>query len=269
MSVRENVTLAHSAQFVASRLLIDRRGSGRSPPSNTSSELRIRTPRAEQLVAIFRGGNQQKVVLAKWLLGEARVFLFDEPTRGIDVGAKAEIYDLMVKLAQNGAAIVMVSSELPEVLGMSHRILVMRDGRIVRELRASEATPRRRDRRRDGSRRLVEQARDASRSNRAGLKEDKARANAARIGCALAGAIALVGHASRFWSTSLRKGAFLEPDNIINVLRQITYGCILAVGETFVIITAGIDLSVGSLISLRGVRHGDVRELACTSAASR
>ena len=69
------------------------------------------------------GGNQQKVVLAKWLTGDARVFLFDEPTRGVDVGAKAEIYALMLQLLARGAAIVMVSSELPEVLGMSHRDL--------------------------------------------------------------------------------------------------------------------------------------------------
>jgi ABC-type sugar transport system ATPase subunit len=87
------------------------------------------------------GGNQQKVVLAKWLLGQARVFLFDEPTRGIDVGAKAEIYALMKALLERGAAIVMVSSELPEVLGMSHRILVIRDGRIVSEFTREGATP--------------------------------------------------------------------------------------------------------------------------------
>ena len=89
------------------------------------------------------GGNQQKVVLAKWLIGKARVFLFDEPTRGIDVGAKAEIYNLMLELARNGAAIVMVSSELPEVLGMAHRILVIRDGRIAAEFARADATPER------------------------------------------------------------------------------------------------------------------------------
>ena len=80
-------------------------------------------------------------MLAKWLLGEARVFLFDEPTRGIDIGAKTEIYALMLNLIKNGAAIVMVSSELPEVLGMSHRILAVREGRIVREFSRAEATP--------------------------------------------------------------------------------------------------------------------------------
>jgi ABC-type sugar transport system ATPase subunit len=80
-------------------------------------------------------------VLSKWLIGDAHVYLFDEPTRGIDVGAKAEIYALMVGLLARGAAIVMVSSELPEVLGMSHRVLVVRDGRIRAEFARADATP--------------------------------------------------------------------------------------------------------------------------------
>ncbi len=139
MNVRENITLVELARFVRAGL-IDRRTEG-DASDRYIEELRIRTPSAEQLVSNLSGGNQQKVVLAKWLLASAKVFLFDEPTRGIDVGAKAEIYNLMVKLAQNGAAIVMVSSELPEVLGMSHRILVVRGGRIVLELSRAQATP--------------------------------------------------------------------------------------------------------------------------------
>jgi len=102
--------------------------------------LRIRTPSDEQLVRNLSGGNQQKVVLAKWLIGDARIFLFDEPTRGIDIGAKAEIYALMIDLLHKGAAIVMVSSELPEVLGMAHRILVVREGKICAEFSHADAT---------------------------------------------------------------------------------------------------------------------------------
>ncbi len=86
------------------------------------------------------GGNQQKVVLAKWLFTRSKVLIFDEPTRGIDVGAKAEIYQLMNRLAEQGVAILMISSELPEVLGMSDRILVMHQGRIAGELSREEAT---------------------------------------------------------------------------------------------------------------------------------
>ena len=140
MTVRENVTLAHLGQFVDRDQLINR-GKEEDVTDKYIEELRIRTPSAEQTVSNLSGGNQQKVVLAKWLLGKAKIFLFDEPTRGIDIGAKAEIYNLMVKLAQEGAAIIMVSSELPEVLGMSHRILAIRDGRIAREFSRTEATP--------------------------------------------------------------------------------------------------------------------------------
>jgi ribose transport system ATP-binding protein len=140
MTVRENITLAHLADFVARDRLIDR-ARERTAAETMIGELRIRTPGSEQIVRNLSGGNQQKVVLAKWLLGKARVFLFDEPTRGIDVGAKAEIYNLMLDLAAHGAAIVMVSSDLPEVLGMSHRILVIRGGRIVAEFARADATP--------------------------------------------------------------------------------------------------------------------------------
>ncbi len=104
------------------------------------ASLRIRTPGPGQRVVFLSGGNQQKVVLAKWLLTEADIFFFDEPTRGIDVGAKGEVYRLMNQLLANGAAIVMISSELPEILGMSDRILVMRGGRIVAELDGPTAT---------------------------------------------------------------------------------------------------------------------------------
>jgi len=87
-----------------------------------------------QEVQFLSGGNQQKVVLAKWLATKPRVVLLDEPTRGIDVGAKVAVYNLMRELAHEGVAILMISSELPEVIGMSDRILVMHDGRIVAEL---------------------------------------------------------------------------------------------------------------------------------------
>jgi ABC-type sugar transport system ATPase subunit len=96
--------------------------------------LRIRAESPRQLAGRLSGGNQQKAVIAKWLFRKARVFLFDEPTRGIDVGAKAEVFELMDELARAGAAIVMVSSEMPELLQVADRIIVMRQGRITGEL---------------------------------------------------------------------------------------------------------------------------------------
>jgi ABC-type sugar transport system ATPase subunit len=95
------------------------------------------------LAGTLSGGNQQKVVLAKWLLTNPRVLFLDEPTRGIDVGAKQEIYAQINRLAESGLAIVLVSSELPEVLGLSDRIIVLHEGRVTGEFTRSEATPER------------------------------------------------------------------------------------------------------------------------------
>jgi len=98
--------------------------------------LRIRTPSAKQLARNLSGGNQQKLVVGKWLTADTRVLIFDEPTRGIDVGAKSEIYKLLNDLARQGKSIIMISSELPELLRMSHRIVVMCEGRVTGELAA-------------------------------------------------------------------------------------------------------------------------------------
>jgi ribose transport system ATP-binding protein len=141
MSVRENTTLAHLDGY-SKGPFIDR-AAETTLTKKMIADLEIRTPGTEQAVRNLSGGNQQKVVLAKWLAGTARVYLFDEPTRGIDVGAKYEIYELMLSLAKAGAAIVMVSSDMPELLGMSHRVLVVRGGRIVKELSRAEATSER------------------------------------------------------------------------------------------------------------------------------
>jgi ABC-type sugar transport system ATPase subunit len=94
----------------------------------------------KQVTQTLSGGNQQKVVLAKWLLVRPKVLIVDEPTRGIDVGAKAEVHDLLRELARNGTAVLVISSELPEVLAVADRILVMHEGRITGELSGGEAT---------------------------------------------------------------------------------------------------------------------------------
>jgi ribose transport system ATP-binding protein len=98
----------------------------------------VRPADATRPVRTLSGGNQQKVVLARWLLQGCTVLLLDEPTRGVDVGARSEIYALVHRLAAEGAAIVLVSSEVPEVLGLAHRVLVVRDGRVVHEAPGDE-----------------------------------------------------------------------------------------------------------------------------------
>jgi ribose transport system ATP-binding protein len=112
----------------------------RSRSREVVESLRIRTPSINQTAKFLSGGNQQKVVIAKWLVKDCDVLIFDEPTRGIDVGAKEEIYRLLNELAAQGKSIIMISSELPEVLRMSHRIVVMSEGRVTGQLDAAEAT---------------------------------------------------------------------------------------------------------------------------------
>jgi ribose transport system ATP-binding protein len=104
------------------------------------ASLRVKTPSVKQKVKFLSGGNQQKVVIGKWLNRDCQILIFDEPTRGIDIGAKSEIYKLLDELAEQGKSIIMISSELPEILRMSHRVMVMCEGRITGELSNSEAT---------------------------------------------------------------------------------------------------------------------------------
>jgi ribose transport system ATP-binding protein len=138
LSVLHNISMA-SLDRLTSNLLL-RKDDERKQANGFVDKLRIATPGINQQVQYLSGGNQQKVVLAKWLASHSRVLIFDEPTRGIDVGAKVEVYNLMNSLVENGVAVIMVSSEMPELLGMSDRILVMHEGRIAAELSRQEAT---------------------------------------------------------------------------------------------------------------------------------
>lgn len=138
MAVRENITLAHLRDFAKAGIVS--KAKERKDASGYVRELDIRTPSIEQRVANLSGGNQQKVVIAKWLGVKPKVLILDEPTRGIDVGAKAAIHSLMCKLAASGVGIVMISSELPEIMAMSDRIIVLHEGRITARLSREEAT---------------------------------------------------------------------------------------------------------------------------------
>ena len=104
------------------------------------AEVRLRPPDVTRPIGSFSGGNQQKAIIGRWLAAGTEIFLFDEPTRGIDVGAKAEIYELIERLAAEGKAVLFVSSELPEVIRLADRVLVMREGRISATLGAGEIT---------------------------------------------------------------------------------------------------------------------------------
>jgi ABC-type sugar transport system ATPase subunit len=138
-SIRENMSLAVLRRV--SRWLFLRRRRERELVDSYITRFKIKMTSVDQLVESLSGGNQQKVVISKLLMTEARVFIFDEPTRGIDVGAKFEIYKIMNDLTAEGRGILFISSELPEVLGVSDRILCMREGLLVREFTRAEANP--------------------------------------------------------------------------------------------------------------------------------
>jgi len=139
MNVEENVTMASWSRFLSGGFFM-RSSALAKVADGYVEQLRVKTPSIRQETRLLSGGNQQKVVIAKWLARDCDILFFDEPTRGIDVGAKAEIYKLLRALADQGRAIVVISSELPEVMRLSHRILVMCEGRITGELAGDGAT---------------------------------------------------------------------------------------------------------------------------------
>lgn len=137
-SVKENVIIASLNKFT--KLGVIKQNEVVASAEEMVEKIRIKTSSIETEVMNLSGGNQQKVVVAKWLMAKPKILIFDEPTRGIDVGAKYEIYCIMNELKSQGIAIIMVSSELPEILGMSDRIIVLNEGRIVGELNSEDAT---------------------------------------------------------------------------------------------------------------------------------
>jgi len=141
LSVAENVVMASLERLFPRSFVSGKKEA--SVVDGAIKDLAIATPSGKRQVQFLSGGNQQKVVLAKWLATNSRLFIFDEPTRGIDVGAKAEVHSLMDRLVAQGAAVLMISSELPEILGMSDRVYAMHEGRVVAEVPRAEATQER------------------------------------------------------------------------------------------------------------------------------
>lgn len=138
MTVAQNITLAKLSAVLRGPFI--NRTIERRMASDYVGDLRIKTPNVNQVVRNLSGGNQQKVVLAKWLLTNSKVVIFDEPTRGVDVGGKTEIYRLINRLVEQGVGVLMISSELPEILGLCDRIIVMHEGRVAGELNRTDAT---------------------------------------------------------------------------------------------------------------------------------
>jgi inositol transport system ATP-binding protein len=138
LAVRDNMMIASLGNYTKAGMLNKRIINETCAREKTRLELK--TPSMDQLIKLLSGGNQQKVLVSRWLLTVPDILILDEPTRGIDVGAKSEIHRLMSKLAQEGKAIIMISSELPEILGMSDRVIVMHEGRVGGEFERNEAS---------------------------------------------------------------------------------------------------------------------------------
>jgi inositol transport system ATP-binding protein len=139
LPIRQNFSIAAMDLF-SNRLGFMRTGREGAALAGYRKAMSIRMASPEQPIDGLSGGNQQKVILARWLARDPRVLIVDEPTRGVDVGAKAEVHQILVSLASRGIAIMMISSELPEVLSVSDRIVTMRQGRVTGEMPAVEAT---------------------------------------------------------------------------------------------------------------------------------
>ena len=137
LSIRENISYSSFEKVSRFRYLVP--GLMKQVAEKYRKALNVACPDIEKKIKELSGGNQQKVVLARWLATDCDIILFDEPTRGIDVGAKQEIYELINKLAEGGKGIVLISSEMPELIGMSDRIIVMHEGVVAGELRKEEA----------------------------------------------------------------------------------------------------------------------------------
>ncbi len=212
--------------------------------------LAIRLRSVDQPVRELSGGNQQKVVLAKWLLTGPEVLILDEPTRGVDVGAKAEVHHLMAELARQGKAILMISSDLPEVLAVSHRILVMREGRLAGEFDGPSATQ-------EGIMALA-----TGQGEVPGTAVGSARRKADAGSTAKWIHFREMGIASVVLLTVAIATAFqhrfLEVSNIRSVFLYIPLIVIIAMGQMMVIITRNIDLSVGSILACAAIVVGNL-----------
>lgn len=137
-SVAENSVLASLDDYIQCGFINDNKI--REDAAAANQKLRTKTPSMEQKLKNLSGGNQQKVIIARWLIKDSDIFIFDEPTRGIDIGAKSEMYELMETLASQGKSVIMISSELSEVQRLSDRVIVMCEGRITAELDIEDAT---------------------------------------------------------------------------------------------------------------------------------
>jgi inositol transport system ATP-binding protein len=256
-SVRSNMTLPILKRLCVWRYFVNERAE-HELVERFRKDLRIRMPNHEAIVGTLSGGNQQKVILARCLALEPKVLIVDEPTRGIDIGAKAEVHQLLRNLASDGKAVVVISSELPEILSLCDRIVTVKEGRITADMPVAEASEEKL------MKFMALGARETHAHSELGATDETiTMAKTATPEQALQRQ-----RKSTRWMAILEKFGvvifllllilfftsqnerFLSVRNLFNILADVSIYGIMAVGMTFVILTAGIDLSVGSLLAL-------------------
>ena len=257
LSIRQNMALPSLRDRQA--LGVVRTEAERRETGAMAAAMRVKCSSVEEEVFSLSGGNQQKVVIGKWLLSRPRVLICDEPTRGVDIGARLEIYGRLRELALQGMGIIMVSSELPEVLGMADRLLVMRKGRIAAELPAAEATEEKVMAAAlgggIGAREAAEGA--ASTSSRGAISSTAAAPEAARVrrpgflsGFARTDLVVFFTLAALLLAGIITAPSFLDAYNLTSNIRAAAALGIVAMGQAIVMISGGVDLSVSSTITL-------------------
>jgi ribose transport system ATP-binding protein len=246
-SIRENIALPHLSAWSKFGVMSNRQES--VAVRETIDRLKIRTPSSEQPVEFLSGGNQQKVVFGRWLLAQPVLYIFEEPTVGVDVGTKLELYRVIRRLADEGAALLVLTSDLIELIGMCDRILVVAHGSIVDSVSAAEAT----EERIIGS--AVRKKRAPAVAEKAAAKDTGRNARRVSMREVLLRRYAGAGF---LWVlilllaayTTLRSPYFLTERNLGNLVIQIAPLALVAVGQMMAILISGIDLSVGPSMSL-------------------
>lgn len=245
-SIAENVALASLGRIANLAGFVTERAKT-ALAERFTARLSVRMQSLRDPASALSGGNQQKVVLAKWLATDPRVLIVDEPTRGVDVGAKAEVHRILADLADRGVAIVMISSDLPELLGMAGRVLVVRGGRITGEFAAEDADQERVMAAATGQR-VAGGSAGAPAASALAAQWQSAGADALR-GILRLRELSLFGVMVCLGLAMLAlQPRFLAPDNLQDIVRDAGILAILAVGQALVLITRNLDLSVGSTV---------------------
>jgi ribose/xylose/arabinose/galactoside ABC-type transport system permease subunit len=230
-------------------------GRERSLAESWRGRLQTRLRDVDQPVAELSGGNQQKVVLAKWLESKPRVLIVDEPTRGIDIGAKAEVHHVLSELARQGTAILMISSDLPEVLAMSDRVLVMREGRLTGEFARAQATQERVMTAATLGAHATHQISTSATTTKNDTREPRSRwSPAALLRAPEIGVLVIVLLA--FALITWREPRFASAANLRTMMSALPLIMIVAVGQFLAILSRNIDLSVGSMLGLSAIVAG-------------